>query len=148
MTDVRIDRILFATDFSPHSNRARSYASALARSLRASVVVLHVIETVYALEEDAELKEWFENLQNELRRDLDREVGLFHNEGIPADGSLAVGSPWETVIGQAHRSGADLIVVGSQGQSGRKQRHLLGTTSHKVALASDIPVLIVTEESE
>jgi nucleotide-binding universal stress UspA family protein len=42
-TPIRLQRILFATDFSPTSAMALPYAAAIARRFRASIYVAHVI---------------------------------------------------------------------------------------------------------
>ncbi|MGO8720029.1 MAG: universal stress protein [Acidobacteriaceae bacterium] len=43
---VRLKRILFATDFSPESNRALEYAYAMANAYEAELYVLHVAENI------------------------------------------------------------------------------------------------------
>jgi nucleotide-binding universal stress UspA family protein len=45
--EVRVERILYATDFSPESRRAMRYAYALAREYGAHLYFLHVVEDVW-----------------------------------------------------------------------------------------------------
>lgn len=145
-----VKSILFATDFSFYSDKAREYASYLARELGSSVTVLHVIERIFSVERENEqyqIKEWYQNLEEELRGKLDGEISRFREAGVEVRGELVYGHPWETVVDRAEREGMDLIVLGSHGIRTREGRFLLGTTSHKVAMTSRVPVLIIRAES-
>lgn len=146
MDDFEIRRILFATDFSEYSNKARNYAIGMARAFGASVEVLHTVESIYDLDQDPELSQWLRNLENNMRKELEKEMEHFRGQGIEVSGKLETGVPWEKALQAADASGADVIVVGSHGMRTREGRFLLGTTSHKIALASRVPVLIVRDE--
>lgn len=140
----RIQHILFATDFSVYSDKARDHACLLAESLGASVTVLHAIELIQGLDpNDPELKEWYRNLEKKVRVKLENELDCFRKKGIEACGTVVFGTPWEVVISCAEEAKMDLVVIGSHGARTAEGGILLGTTSHKIALASDIPVLIV-----
>ncbi len=140
---VSIQRILFATDFSPYSVKAREHTLLLAERLGASAVVFHAIERMAAIEpDDREMQRWFERLEQKLRRKLDRELDCFRERRVEASGELQYGTPWKAVITYAEENSIDLVVVGSHGPQTREGRFLLGTTSHKIALGSRIPVLI------
>ena len=138
-----IRRILFATDFSFYSHRAREYGIALVRKLDVPVEVVHAIETVYSIEDDPELREWLQDLKRDLKKDLDAEVKAFADEGVEATGVLLAGTPWQKIIERAAETGADLVICGSHGIRTREGRAILGTTSHKVILTSPVPVLMV-----
>ncbi|MCS7312897.1 MAG: universal stress protein [Acidobacteria bacterium] len=144
---VQIRQILFATDFSHYSDRARDYTLTLARKHRAHVYVLHAIEVLYHMDEkDPELREWFKTLERAMERKMADEVAFFQSRGVAATGEVIIGTPWKVILRFAEEVGVDLIVIGSHGIRTEEGRVLLGTTSHKVALASKIPVLIVRPE--
>lgn len=139
-----IQNILLATDFSEYSDKAREYACILAQSLGASITLLHAIQPIYGLDpNDTELKDWYRNLEKQLEAKLEKELDYFRKREIPASGSLIFGTPWDVVISFAEEEEMDLIVVGSHGLRTGDGRPLLGTTSHKIAFASTVPVLIV-----
>lgn len=143
---VQIEKILFATDFSVYSDRAREYVRLLAKKLEASVTVFHAIEKIYFLEkedDDFEIQEWYRDLEQDLREKLEREVAYFKQQGLRVKGKLTYGTPWESVVQYAQDRRIDLIVVGSHGTRTREGGVVLGTTSHKVVLTSPIPVLLV-----
>lgn len=147
MSPVQIQKILFATDFSEYSEKAREQACYLANKLGANIFVLHAIEPIPSVEiEDFEIRQWYRLLEKDLARKLDQEVEFFKQESVDASGELIWGSAWETIVKFAKDSAVDLIVIGSHGVRTREGRFLLGTTSHKVALASSIPVLITRSE--
>ena len=141
---IQIKKILFATDFSFFSEKARDYTITLARKFKAQVDVLHAIETIYYLDrDDPEIVEWLHTLERELERRMDETLEVFHRYGLSARGELIFGTPWKVVVKYAEDRGMDLVVIGSHGLRTDEGQILLGTTSHKIALTSPVPVLIV-----
>lgn len=138
-----IVRILFATDFSPYSAAAREHALVLARALGASVKIVHAIEPIRLPDDDEDTRTWRETLRDDLQRKLDDEVARFTADGIAVDGALRSGTPWIEILDDADAEDASLIVVGGHGLTTGEGRVLIGTTSHKVALSSRRPVLVV-----
>lgn len=142
--NLRIDRILFATDFSSYSDRARDYGASLVSALSGEIILAHVIEPIPGVDrDDPEFENWYSRLENDVTEKLTEEVKLLNDAGVSARSELLWGTPWEEIIRFAERSDCQLIVVGSHGIETPEGRPLLGTTSHKIALASRIPVLIV-----
>lgn len=141
---VQIRQILFATDFSIYSERARDYALTVARKFKAHVYVLHAIEMLYFLDqEDPEMKQWFHALERTAEQKIQAEVAWFQERRVSASGEVIIGTPWKVIVRFAEERSVDIIVMGSHGVRTVEGRILLGTTSHKVVLASAIPVLVV-----
>ena len=61
-----------------------------------------------------------------------------------ARAEMSTSSAWRTIIDAAERDGADLVVMGTRGQSGVRSL-LLGGTSHHVAQHARCPVLILPD---
>lgn len=61
-----------------------------------------------------------------------------------ARAEMSTSSVWRTIVDAAERDGADVIVMGTRGQSGVRSL-LLGGTSHHVAQHARAPVLIVPD---
>ena len=146
---VRIANILFATDFSDRSEKARHYTRLLASRLGARVLVLHAIEDLEIPEQelDEQLVQWKNDLERSVKSKLDRLVAFFAESGVEVEGQLIWGKAWSVIFSAARAGPVDLIVVGSHGVANRQDHLVLGTTSHKVALASPVPVLIVRAEA-
>lgn len=144
MEPLRIEKLLFATDFSSYSDRARDYSASLVAALSAEMVLAHVIEPIpWVDREDPEFENWYVKLESDIRKRLEKEVGRLKAAGVPARSRILWGTPWEEIIRFGEKIGCQLIVVGSHGIETSEGKPLLGTTSHKIALASQIPVLIV-----
>jgi len=138
-------KILYATDFSSFSQKVRDWAASIAMKWNAAVTALHVVEEVKT-DGDPELEKWFLRLQEESAGKLDAEVQELRDRGIEARGMLVMGSPWAEIVRTASALDVDLILVGSHSPRTEGQP-VLGSTSHKVAIASAQSVLIVRPNS-
>jgi nucleotide-binding universal stress UspA family protein len=88
---VQIRQILFATDFSRYSDRARDYALTLARKHRAHVYVIHALEVLYYMNErDPELREWFKTIERAMERKMADEVALVPSTRFRVPGSQPI----------------------------------------------------------
>ncbi len=146
---IQIKKILFATDFSFFSKKARDYTITLARKFKAEVDVLHAIETIYYLDrDDPEFVEWLHTLEQDLEHRMEETLDVFRRYGISARGELIFGTPWKVVVKYAEDRNMDLVVIGSHGLRTEEGQLLLGTTSHKIALTSPVPVLIVRPDEQ
>jgi nucleotide-binding universal stress UspA family protein len=146
-----ISRILVPTDGSKAAQKAAMYAVDLAKQLKASVIVLSVIDqrsiiaqTVPALETARHTIEPVEDYLREAAEGYTGEVKeLCDKNGVSSKISIKTGHPVEEIVKEAKRSKTDLIVMGSHGRSALSAT-ILGSVSfgiiHKDTSA---PVLIV-----
>jgi universal stress protein A len=143
---MNAEKILYATDFSPASDAALSFASSLASDSGAVLHIVHVgvshadaFATTapygYAISEDVELRERH-----------DRESKLVHVlpsvAGVVCKHHNLEGNPAEEVLRFAEEEGVDLIVVGSHGRTGLS-RMLMGSVAEEIVRRADCPVLVV-----
>ncbi len=144
---MHIKRILFPTDFSSLSNYARDYAITMAKTFQASVHILHAIEPISVSERevDDEIEKFFSELESEMMAKISKEKDIFSAEGIEVETTVVVGKRWKTINSLARDYDIDLIVIGSRGLQSASGEINIGTTSHKVAISSPCPVLIVRE---
>lgn len=130
---VRLRKILYCTDFSDNSERARDYAFSLAVEYGAEITLLHVLEEI-PRSEDAEsamnqAKEWLRAI-------------------IPPEAVSRCASPIKVRIGQAYQeivqmaveNETDLIVLGVRGRS-IVDIALFGSTAYRVIQIGPCPVL-------
>lgn len=78
---------------------------------------------------------------------LDRLAADLATSGIRCSTLLLRGLPAKTIIEEASRRSADLIVVGSQGR-GMLYRRVLGSVSEEVLAARRFPVLVVPRQAD
>lgn len=139
--------ILFPTDFTEDAAQAYTYAVKIAAQADAELHLLHAIEepydfatrveeTVEALIEKAE--EHFEELITEAASDYNHLNIEYHIER---------GKPYGVINQKVEEIGADLLVMGTKGESSLK-RILYGNVTSDVILDSKIPVMTVPINSK
>ncbi|HEY4930399.1 MAG TPA: universal stress protein [Terriglobales bacterium] len=134
-------RILFATDFSPCSDLALSYAVVLAAQVGAPLELLHVLPPSRpATATDVVPRVPFD------QREAERQFRLLENSGKlrGVNHSILVrrGSVWQGLdeVIQSHDS--DLIVIGTHGHGGMK-KVLLGSRAEEIVRLAPCPVLTI-----
>ena len=136
-TNVEFRRILYATDFTPHSLAAAPYAFSLAREFGTRLTLLHVIE------------EYGEHLHDrpgpidaallELKKLAWEEAGLRY----APETLVEFGSPPASILETAMQRDADMIVLGVRPDHIDASTHLPWATAHKVVAQASCPVLTV-----
>jgi nucleotide-binding universal stress UspA family protein len=120
-----ISKLLVPTDGSKAAQKAARYAVALAKQLKASVIVLSVIDkrsfigqTVPAAETARHVIEPIEDYLREAAEGYAGEIKkLCKNSGVQSKTIITAGHPVEEIVKEAEKSRAGLIVMGSHGRS-------------------------------
>ncbi len=120
-------KILYATDWSEHSERTKKYIYPLYNVGASEIVIVHVIENVGKEGEDKRLN----NLKQE-----------FEQIGFKTKSYLIHGKPYKEIINLAAEEDVSLILMGSHGK-GFIKGIMLGSVSQRVLEYSDRSVLIV-----
>jgi nucleotide-binding universal stress UspA family protein len=141
-------RILVATDFSLDADAALAYALALARTVPASVHVVHVVDNplaagVWSSEiYTSEIQGLQINLVREAARQLRRGLRAIDHHGVKLTSEVLTGRPGPA-IAQCARDGAyELVVVGTHGRTGLSHL-LMGSVAEHVVRHAPCPVLVV-----
>jgi nucleotide-binding universal stress UspA family protein len=134
---IRIDKILYPTDFSSWSNQAYFHAIALAENHRASLTVLFVynpdsITPGSQGDEDADRAYWRSQL--EQIRPTDPGIAVRH--------VFLEGDPAAEIVRYGRDANMDLIVMGTHGRTGL-ERLLMGSVAEKVLRDASCSVLVV-----
>lgn len=140
--------ILIPTDGSKFSEKVVKDGVALAKTFKAKITGVHVVENVvvYSADDltfDAEmLKRMEETNRKAGQRYLRRLENAAQTEGVPFERVLIERSaPWEGIIEAAEKHHCELIVMAAHGRAGIKGL-LLGSQTNKVLTHSKIPVLV------
>ena len=140
------DRILIATDGSARSKVAAEHGIELAKSIGASVLGVYVVNEVVVASAvrqlGADKKEIEEKLQTQGEKALGEIKKMAEAAGVAIDTTIKSGAPANMVIDVARTEGADLIVMGSHGESG-VTKLLIGSVVQKVLYWASCPVLVV-----
>ncbi len=134
---IRIEKIVYPTDFSSYSNQAYFHAVALAATHNAtlSIVLVHTPE----LEKSVPASH-----KGESREYWLRQLKQIHpvDSSIPVDHHLLEGDPASEIVRFANNAHADLIVMGTHGRTG-VERVLMGSVAEKVMHDAPCSVLVV-----
>ncbi len=145
----RIRKLLFATDFSPHSRKALGCASELSARLGVPLVIYNAVQLpVYAIPDGVVLRgpEFMADLVERARQGLEDELRIATDLGAHEVQTQWSEGPAATEIARiAREQSIDLIVVGSHGR-GLIARAILGSTADKVIRSAHCPVMVVTHD--
>ena len=141
----KLEKILVATDFSPHSERVVRYAFELKRRFDCTIYMLYVIDSKHAIEwalrqghlvnAREKMREWAHNQLVNLTPDefmADPKVIRLIQDGAAGD----------TIATVAFDVGADLTILGTH-EYGTLYKNLIGTTTDALLSKTSTPVLAV-----
>ena len=145
----RYRTILVPIDGSPTGSRGLRQAIALAKTGRARLLLLHVVDesAAYADFESGASADLVRALVREGHRILKRAQSLASRHGKDAHALLreSVGEPVaEEIVRQAKRLHCDLIVMGTHARR-RGARRVPGSRGARVARDAPVPVLLVPQ---
>ena len=135
---IRVQKILYPTDFSTYSNQAYFHAISLAEKHGARLTVLFVYNadgtTTPGSQGDEESARRYWREQLEQIRPVDTRIPVRH--------VLLEGDPAGEIVRYARDAGIDLIVMGTHGRTGL-DRLLMGSVAEKVLRDASCSVLVV-----
>ena len=144
---IKIEKILFPTDFSEHSKHAFGYALSFAKEYGARLYMLHVVEDVQYLANaymfDVPIMPSFADMEQsrlkEMQEFVDRETA---DEAVEVEKMIRHGRPFIEIIQTARDESVDLIVIATHGRSGL-EHVFFGSTAEKVVRKAPCPVLSI-----
>ena len=129
---------LFATDWSKPSEKALKLVSSF-KGLTDKVMVTHIIGVKISKNLD---KSELRRIERESKERLDNYCDRLKKAGVKAEPHLFSGRSSAEIIRVAREHKATMIVMGTTGKD-RLRAFWLGSVSHRVAEASELPVLLV-----
>lgn len=136
------NKILVPIDFSEQSLIALEQSYNLAREYNAEITLLHVIE------ESSMLTKFFSNQQHDdvkknVQKELDKlAVDVTKKAKIVVNTLVAKGSIYEKVAEVAELINATFIVMGTNGDDGKRKR-FIGSNALRVVRESAVPVITI-----
>jgi nucleotide-binding universal stress UspA family protein len=140
-------RILVAVDGSQAAQRALREAVCLAADQRAELEILHVVDAApHGIPELGVPVPVYEEACRaqgrsvlEAAREYARQAGIEPRATLRQAAGPRLG---RTIVDEAQRFGADLVVLGTRGRGGLARR-LLGGVAERVTRSAPVPVLLV-----
>jgi nucleotide-binding universal stress UspA family protein len=141
-------RILAPVDGSHTSTRGLNEAIRLAQHHKARLRLIHVVDA-FIITPAFESGRYVKDIQKTFRADggriLKRAEALARRHGLKVDSvmfEIVGGGAAETIVEQARKWRADLIVIGTHGRRG-VSRLVMGSDAEQVARSAPVPVLLV-----
>jgi len=143
---ISLRRILWACDFSTSSMGALRFVIPIARAHGSEITALHVMPTAVpaagGLLSHANPGLLQPHLHHSASICLERSVRPAIDASVPTRVELREGKPLDEILGQAARLPADLIVLGTHGESAL-ERTELGSVAEGILGRAPCPVLAV-----
>ncbi len=143
---MKVERILFPTDFSEGSNHALHFAADFAKHYDAKLYILHVIYDVMKATSSHIPHVSTDELYEELDKWAMDEISNCCVEEVrnlkDVEKKVVKGVPYEEIIKIASDEKIDIIVMGTYGRTGL-DRFLFGSTAERVVRKAPCPVLTV-----
>jgi len=145
MSSTGLSRILVATDFSPHADRALEWAAALARRFSAELEIVTsvfvapfaALPTGYGLPPD-----YLRGVRDAADARLSELSARFASDGLRVRTTVLHEDPSSGICALARERGSDLVALGTRGRAGLAHV-LLGSVAERVARLAPCPVLTV-----
>lgn len=128
---IRIQNVVYPTDFSSYSNQAYFHAVALAEQYGASLTVVFVYNA--AVDEQNRGKDYWERQLTEVRPS---------NAKVPVRHAFLEGDPATEIVKYATAHHSDVLVIGTHGRTG-VDRLVLGSVAERVMREAPCSVLVV-----
>lgn len=143
---MKVERILFPTDFSEGSFHALPYAVDLARHYNAKLYIIHVLYDIARATESHIPHVSMDELYKEMTTWAEKEIGkccIEETRGLSnVEKKILRGIPYDEIMKFATEEKIDLIVMGTYGRSGF-ERLLFGSTAERVVRRAPCPVMTV-----
>ncbi|MFA7554405.1 MAG: universal stress protein [Spongiibacteraceae bacterium] len=153
-----IQTILFATDMGLHTHYLLHHVNGLAEQYNCRVIVVHAIEppenvgdavvqsclsdeTLQAFQQEG-ITRIIDGVKNRIvdvleEEFMDGQQGLFNIRDV----RVVSGKPTEVIMHEAEHCGADMIVLGSHGETASE--NVLGSVTSRILQVSRVPVYMV-----
>lgn len=139
------DSILVPTDGSEGTAGALEHALDIAKSRRATVHALSVVDRRLRLAAGEDQREAVENSLHDRAIDAVNEVAdAARDADVEATTAVRKGVPYRCILDYADEHDVDLIVMGTHGRTGRDKLASLGSVTERVVQNTNRPVLVVS----
>ena len=138
------DSILLPTDGSDGATEALEHALGAAEAYGAELHIVSVVDRRVVLAAETDEKS---DVRSELSDEADAAVEELATRAADVDVSITTatpeGVPDREILSYAEAESIDLLVIGTQGRTGREKRLNLGSTTERIVKKADRPVLVV-----
>jgi len=143
--------ILVPTDFSEPAAHALQFASRLAQRFGAKVRLMYADYFVPPVDFSASAAVDFALTSDEARDEAKKQLTRLAEEYLPKtvdyQTRVVIDSPIPAIVDEAHRCGADLLVMGTHGRTGFR-RLIVGSVTESVMRIVNVPLIAISPLTE
>jgi len=145
---IKIERILFPTDFSECAEHAQQYATELAKRFETKLYLMHVLDTrIYGHLEPFANTVWsIYDAKEQAAKSITEIVPEKERKALQVESLVREGTPFVEIIKFAKEAEIDLIVLGTHGRTGLTHM-LIGSVAEKVVRKAPCPVLTIRPDN-
>jgi nucleotide-binding universal stress UspA family protein len=148
---IAIRRIIVPIDFSEYSKKALRYAVEFARSFRAEIVLVYVVEPIVTPADFSVGQMAVPGMESDFAQrgaeQLDKLLDTVVADAVAARAVVRHGKPFVEIIRLAREEQADLIIIATHGHTGIEHA-LFGSTAEKVVRKAPCPVLSIRDPEQ
>jgi nucleotide-binding universal stress UspA family protein len=148
---IAIRRIIVPIDFSEYSKKALRYAVEFARSFRAEIVLVYVVEPIVTPADFSVGQMAVPGMESDFAQrgaeQLDKLLDTVVADAVAARAVVRHGKPFVEIIRLAREEQADLIIIATHGHTGIEHA-LFGSTAEKVVRKAPCPVLSIRDPAQ
>jgi nucleotide-binding universal stress UspA family protein len=142
--DIMYDSILLPTDGSEGAIEALDHALSAAEAYGADLHIVSVVDRRVILAADADEKSAVrEELSEDAAAAVDELATRAMDAGVATTTATPEGVPYREILSYGDEESIDLLVIGTQGRTGKEKRLNLGSTTERIVKKADRPVLVV-----
>ncbi len=134
--------ILVPSDLTQRNRKAMDIAVNMALENKATVTLLHVIETVEGADSD-DFKKFYKQLGARAGKTIDKLISEYAREGLSIEKQIIYGRRVYEILNFADAHKVDLIIMSSHKLDPGNAAEGWGTISFKVGVLSHCPVMLV-----
>lgn len=141
-------KIVVPTDFSICANNAVDFAVQSAKILPAEIILLHAFETMGNVYTDymGVNKEFNQSMLNDIEQKLQQvKKSIEETDGVNVGTKIYRGPAKDAIVETAIAENADLIVMGTLGATGLKER-IWGSKTASIIGSTSVPVMAIPYE--
>jgi nucleotide-binding universal stress UspA family protein len=141
---LTLDRIVLATDFTPVSEKAATYAVGLAKRFASTLSLVHIVDLSTATRsEEAIAGLSLDQMRHDGAENQERLLNKVTMAGVRAMAQTLEGhNPAASIVNFATQLRADLIVTGTNGRHGLSKA-ILGSCAEGIIRHASCPVLTI-----
>ncbi|GBE05298.1 MAG TPA: universal stress protein [Nitrospirae bacterium] len=143
---MKVEKILFPTDFSEGAHHALPYAVDLAKHYNAKLYILHIVHDVFKATDSHIPHVSSDELYREMSLWAEKEIDTCCLEEVrelpDVEKTVVRGVPYEEIVNFAEKEKIDMIVIGTHGRVGL-ERFIFGSTAERVVRRAPCPVMSV-----